>query len=146
MMNLKKVLMVISLGVVLTFAGCGVQKTQQGENQTQNKTTQEASADKQKTLTIQEGTKNMRDVIKEMKTELNNKEEDKAAKTAEDLEGNWKNFEDNVKAKAPGIYGKIEESLDTINAAIKVKPLDTKVLNINIDSLDNELEQLQKLQ
>lgn len=146
MMNFKKLFMVSSLGIVLTFAGCGTQKNEQAANSAQNQTKQETPAEKQKTLTIQEGSNNMKEVIKQMKTELNNKEEDKVIKTSEGLEGNWKQFEDNIKAKSPELYEKIEEPLHTINAAIKVKPLDTKTLNTNIDNLDKQLEQLQKLQ
>jgi hypothetical protein len=40
----------------------------------------------------------MRDAIKQMKSDISNKEEDKVIKTSEGLEGNWKQFEDNVKA------------------------------------------------
>jgi|GEM_PF-1246259 hypothetical protein len=143
MMNFKKIFMVTSLGVVLTLAGCSSQKAEQGQNGAQNQTTQEAPAAKQKTLTIQEGSKNMRDVIKQMKNEINNKEEDKAIKTSDNLEGNWKVFEDNVKGKYFTLYEKVEEPLGTINAAVKVKPLDTKVINTAMDSLDKQLEQVQ---
>lgn len=144
MMNFKKLFMVSSLGLVLTLAGCSTRNTEQAQSKTQ--TTQETAANKPKTLTIQEGTKNMRDVIKEMKDQLNNKEEDKAIKTSEGLEGNWRQFEDNVKAKAPELYGKIEDPLHIISAAVKVKPLDVKILNSAMDNLDKQLEELQKLQ
>lgn len=143
MTNFKKIFMVIFLGGVLTLVGYGVQKAQQGENQTQNKTTQEAPANKQKTLTIQEGTKNMRDVINEMKNEFNNKEEDKTIKTSENLEGNWKIFEDNVKEKYFTLYERVEDPLHIINAAVNVKPLDTKAINTAMDRLDKQLEQVQ---
>jgi len=143
MMNLKKIFMVTSLGVVLTLAGCSSQKAEQGQNGAQNQTTQEAPAAKQKTLTIQEGTKNMRDVIKEMKNEINNKEEDKAIKTSDNLEGNWKVFEDSVKEKYFTLYEKVEEPLGTINAGVKVKPFDTKAVSTAMDSLDKQLEQVQ---
>jgi hypothetical protein len=92
------------------------------------------------------GVQNMRDVSKKMKDQLSSKDEDNAIKTSEGLEGNWKQFEDNIKVKSPVLYEKIEEPLHTINAAVKVKPLDTKVLNAAIDNLDKQLEQLQKLQ
>lgn len=143
MVSMKKIFMVTALGVALALAGCGTQKTEQAQN---SKTTQEATADNSpKKLTIADGTKNMRDVIKEMKTELSNKEEDKAIKTSDNLEGNWKQFEDNVKAKSPTLYEKIEDPLHTINAAVKVKPLDVNTLNTAIDKLDAALAELQKL-
>lgn len=144
MMNFKKLFMVSSLGIVLTLAGCGTQKTEQVTNSAQNQTKQEAPAEKQKTLTIQEGSNNMKEVIKQMKAELNNKEEDKVIKTSEGLEGNWKIFEDNVKEKYFTLYDKVEDPLHTITAAVKVKPLDVKVLNTAIDTLDKQLEQYQQ--
>lgn len=145
-MNLKKLFIVSSLGIVLTLSGCGTQKTEQASNSTQNQNKLGSSSEKPKTLTIQEGSNNMKEVIKQMKTELNNKEEDKVIKTSEGLEENWKQFEDNIKAKSPALYDRIEEPLHIITAAVKVKPLDTKTLNANIDNLDQQLEQLQKLQ
>ncbi len=143
MMNFKKIFMVTSLGVVLTLVGCSSQKTEQGQNGAQNQTKQEASETKKKTLTIQEGSKNMRDVIKEMKNQINNKEEDKAIKTSDNLEGNWKVFEDSVKEKYFTLYERVEDPLHIINAAVKVKPLDTKAINTAMDSLDKQLEQVQ---
>lgn len=143
MMNFKKLFMISSLGVVLAFAGCSTQKTEQAATAAQNQTKQEASAEKQKTLTIQEGTNNMKEVIKQMKAELNNKEEDKAIKTSEGLEGNWKIFEDNVKEKYFTLYEKVEDPLHTITAAVKVKPLDVNVMNAAIENLNKQLEQVQ---
>jgi iron uptake system EfeUOB component EfeO/EfeM len=142
MMNFKKLFMVSSLGIVLTFAGCGTQKAEQASNSTQNQTKQEAPAEKQKTLTIQEGSNNMKEVIKQMKTELNNKEEDKVIKTSEGLEGNWKIFEDNVKEKYFTLYEKVEDPLHTITAAVKVKPLDVNVMNTAMENLDKQLDQV----
>lgn len=143
MMNFKKLFMISSLGVVLTFAGCSTQKTEQTTTAAQNQTKQEASAEKQKTLTIQEGTNNMKEVIKQMKAELNNKEEDKVIKTSEGLEGNWKIFEDNVKEKYFTLYEKVEDPLHTITAAAKVKPLDANVMNAAMENLNKQLEQVQ---
>ncbi|AKN31276.1 hypothetical protein Ccar_10595 [Clostridium carboxidivorans P7] len=142
MMNFKKLFIISSLGVVLTFAGCSTQKTEQAATSAQNQTKQEVSAEKQKTLSIQEGSNNMKEVIKQMKTELNNKEEDKVIKTSEGLEGNWKIFEDNVKEKYFTLYEKVEDPLHTITAAVKVKPLDVNVMNTAMENLDKQLDQV----
>lgn len=142
MKNFKKLFMIGYLGVVLAFAGCSTQKTEQATTAVQNQTKQEASTDKRKTLTIQEGTNNMKEVIKQMKTELNNKEEDKAIKSSEGLEGNWKIFEDDVKEKYLTLYEKVEDPLHTINAAVKVKPLDMNVINTAMENLDKQLDQV----
>ena len=39
---------------------------------------------------------------------------------------------------------KVEAPLGTIQAAVKVKPLDSKALNVSIGELDNALQQIQK--
>lgn len=144
-MKFKKLITVSLLSLVLTFMGCSTQNSNQAKKGIQSQTTQQATEIKSKPLTIEEGSKNMRNVITEMKTYLKNKEEDKVIKTSEGLEGNWKQFEDNAKAKSPDLYNKIEDPLHTITAATKVKPLDTKVLNNAMDNLDKQLEQLQNL-
>ncbi|MDF2881320.1 MAG: hypothetical protein K0R54_1877 [Clostridiaceae bacterium] len=141
-MNLKKLFIVSSLGIVLTLSGCGTQKTEQASNSAQNQNKLGSSSEKPKTLTIQEGSNNMKEVIKQMKTELNNKEEDKVIKTSEGLEGNWKIFEDNVKEKYPTLYEKVEDPLHTITAAVKVKPLDVNSINTAMDNLDKLLDQV----
>lgn len=90
------------------------------------------------------GIDNMRAALKEMNTQLSNKEEDKAVKTSDKLENNWKQFEDGIKASYKDLYEKVEASLGTIQAAVKVTPLDTKVLTTSINELDKTLNQLQK--
>jgi len=86
----------------------------------------------------------MRNALKEMNTQLNNKEEDKSIKTSEKLEENWKPIEDGIKDSYKELYEKIESPLGAINAGVKVNPLDAKSLTASIDELDKELDQLQK--
>lgn len=143
MISTKKLFIVTLLAVSLSLAGCAAQKSEQVQSTKSNTETADTTSTT-KSLSIAEGTKNMRDVIKQMKTELTNKEEEKAVKTSDNLEGNWKQFEDSVKAKSPALYEKVEDPLHTINAAVKIKPLDTNVLNSAIDKLDAALAELQK--
>jgi len=89
------------------------------------------------------GLENMRSTLKEISTQLNNKE-DKVIKTSDKLEDNWKLFEDGIKDNYKELYGKVEAPLGIIQAAVQVKPLDTKVLTTAIDQLDKALEQIQK--
>lgn len=90
------------------------------------------------------GLENMRSILKELSGELTNKENTKLVKTSEGLEKNWSSFEDGIKENYPSIYEKIEQPLGTIQAAVKVTPLDAKVLNASIVELDKVLEDLQK--
>jgi len=87
----------------------------------------------------------MRDVLKDMRTEISNKEEDKVMETSDKLEENWKLFEDEIKDKHKDIYENVESPLGVIQAGVKVKPIDTKVLTDSIDQLDKVLEQIQNL-
>ncbi|MDF2883126.1 MAG: hypothetical protein K0R54_3683 [Clostridiaceae bacterium] len=142
MISTKKLFIVTLLAVSLSLAGCAAQKSEQVQSTKSNTETADTTSTT-KSLSIGEGTKNMRDVIKQMKTELTNKEEEKAVKTSDNLEGNWKVFEDSVKEKYSALYEKIEDPLHTITAAVKVKPLDVKTVNTAMDNLDKELQQLQ---
>ncbi|NRT71884.1 dGTP triphosphohydrolase [Clostridium beijerinckii] len=90
------------------------------------------------------GLDNMRNALKEMNSKLNNKEEDKAMKTSEKLEENWKPIEDGIKEINKDLYEKVESPLGAINAGVKVNLLDAKSLTASIDELDKTIEQLQK--
>ncbi|GFP75745.1 hypothetical protein [Clostridium fungisolvens] len=107
-----------------------------------NLDTQLAKLQSENATTI--GLENMRSILKELSGELTNKEDTKLVKTSEGLEKNWSSFEDGIKENYPSIYEKIEQPLGTIQAAVKVTPLDAKVLNTSIVELDKVLEQLQK--
>jgi iron uptake system EfeUOB component EfeO/EfeM len=98
-----------------------------------------------KDLTIEDGAKNMRNALKNMKEMIVAKNEAGAIKESSKLEQNWKPIEDSVKDKNKDLYEKVETPLGIINAAIKIKPLDTKTLTSAIDSLDNILSEVQKI-
>lgn len=141
MMNFKKIFAATTITALL-LTGCS---SNAGAPKTQN-TEQNESADKgEKTLSIAEGSKNMKDVLKDMKSKLDNKDEEGAVKASAGLEDNWKVFEDNVKDKDKELYEKVEQPLHTINAAVKIKPLDTKTLIDAIDALDKQLDEVGKL-
>lgn len=142
---MKKLISLIAVSVLVTLlalTGCSSKNSQQ-----QNTTLAEQPKveDSQKSLTISEGTQNMRDALKNMKAMLSSKDDDAAIKEGAKLEENWSPIEDTVKSKSSELYEKVEGPLDVINAAIKVKPLDTKILTTSIDSLDNVLSNVQKL-
>ena len=145
MKSVRNLLLIAVLGTAITVTGCGVQKTQQ-TNSVEN-TAQTAIQDT-KTFTMNDASNNMRNILKDMKTQVSNNEEDKVSESGTKLEESWKEFEDkfedDLKDKYLDLYVKIEDPLQIIEAASKVKPLDTKVLNESIDKLDEELVKLQK--
>lgn len=142
MKNLKSIVVVTALVSALTLTGCAPKNTEQ---QTQVKE-QPKVEETQKTITISQGSQNMRAALKNMKALMTAKDENGAIKEGSKLEENWKLFEDNVKDKNKDLYEKVEDPLDIINAGIKIKPLDTKTLNTAADSLDKTLIEVEKIQ
>jgi hypothetical protein len=144
MKSVRNLILIASLGMAITVTGCGVQKTQQ-INSTEN--TAKTTTQETKTFTMNDASNNMRDILKDMKVQVSSNKEDKVGEGGKKLEESWKEFEDkfeeDLKDKYLDLYVKIEDPLEIIEAASKVKPLDTKVLNTSIDKLDEELVKLQ---
>ena len=145
MKSVRNLLIITAVGMAITVTGCGVQKTQQ-TNSTEN--IAQTATQENKTVTMDDASNNMRNILKDMKAQVSNNEEDKVSEGGTKLEESWKEFEDkfeeDLKDKYLDIYVKIEDPLEIIEAASKVKPLDTKVLNTSIDNLDEELAKLQE--
>jgi len=145
MKSVRNLILIASLGMAITVTGCGVQKTQQ-TNSTGN--TAQTTNQETKKITMNDASNNMRDILKNMKVQVSSNKEDKVGEGGTKLEESWKEFEDkfeeDLKDKYLDLYVKIEDPLEIIEAASKVKPLDTKVLNTSIDKLDEELIKLQK--
>ena len=141
MKSVRNLLIITAVGMAITVTGCGVQKTQQ-TNSTDN--TAQTATQETKTFTMNDASNNMRNILKDMKTQVSNNQEDKVSEGGTKLEESWKEFEEDLKDKYLDLYVKIEDPLEIIEAASKVKPLDKKVLNESIDKLDGELAKLQK--
>ena len=138
----------ITLGTTLLLAGCGAQKSHQatpGTNTKTNVAEKQSPSKVKKTSSVYDGSKNMRNVLKDMKTQLSNKEEDKFIKTSDKLEENWKLFEDDVKAKHLDLYKGVEDPLGIIQAGVKIKPIDTKTISTSMESLDKVLTEIQNI-
>ncbi|EKQ55812.1 MULTISPECIES: hypothetical protein [unclassified Clostridium] len=145
MKSVRNLLLIAVLGTAITVTGCGVQKTEQTKPA---ESTAQTASQETKAFTINDASNNMRNILKDMKTQVSNNEEDKVNEGGTKLEDTWKEFEDkfedDLKDKYLDLYVKIEDPLEVIEAASKVKPLDTKVLNESIDKLDSELVKLQE--
>lgn len=141
MKSLKKLLVLAVIGASITLIGCSAQKSKEVKPNLNTKT---STIDKQP-LSIEVGASNMKIVLKEMKVQLTNKEEDKVIATSKRLEENWSSFEDAVKSKSPALYEKVEGPLGVIQGGVKTKPLDTKTILSAVDKLDNVLTEIQNL-
>lgn len=144
MKSIRNLLIIATLGTAITVTGCGIQKSNQP---TSTENTQTAAQEK-KEFTMNDASNNMRAILKDMKVQVSNNQEDKVSEGGTKLKDSWKEFEDkfeeDLKDKYLDLYVKIEDPLEVIEAASKVKPLDTKVLNESIDKLDAEIVILQK--
>lgn len=151
-MKLSKTLaLAITLSSIITVTGCGAQKVQQSTPQLSTQvssTDKNTSKEENKVTSIDAAIQNMKNLLKDMKAQLANKEDAKVTEGGTKLEEAWKQFEDkfeeDIKDKYLDLYVKIEDPLEIIEAAAKVKPLDTNVINSSIDKLDKELVELQK--
>jgi soluble cytochrome b562 len=145
MKSVRNLLLIAVIGTAITVTGCGVQKTEQTKP---TDSAAQTATKETKAFTMNDASNNMRNILKDMKTQVSNKEEDKVSEGGIKLEESWKEFEEkfeeDLKDKYLDLYVKIEDPLEVIEAASKVKPLDTKVLNESIDKLDGELVKLQK--
>lgn len=144
MKSIRNLLIIATLGTAITVTGCGIQKSNQPASTENN----QIATQEKKEFTMNDASNNMRDILKDMKVQVSNNQEDKVSEGGTKLEESWKEFEDkfeeDLKDKYLELYVKIEDPLEVIVAASKVKPLDTKVLNESIDKLDAEIVKLQK--
>ncbi|KOF56058.1 hypothetical protein AGR56_03590 [Clostridium sp. DMHC 10] len=145
MKSVRNLVLAAVLGTAITVTGCGVQKTEQTKS---TDSTAQTVSQETKTFTMNDASNNMRNILKDIKTQVSNNNEDKVSEDGTKLQESWKEFEEkfeeDLKDKYLDLYVKIEDPLEVIEAASKVKPLDTKVLNESIDKLDVELVKLQK--
>lgn len=145
MKSVRNLVLAAVLGTAITVTGCGVQKTEQTKS---TDSTAQTVSQETNTFTMNDASNNMRNILKDIKTQVSNNNEDKVSEDGTKLQESWKEFEEkfeeDLKDKYLDLYVKIEDPLEVIEAASKVKPLDTKVLNESIDKLDVELVKLQK--
>ena len=143
MINLRNLITSAILVGIIVLTGCSSKTTEQVSNASSQQTA--AVIEAKNALTISDGASNMRNTLKEMKEKFEAKDDDNAVKVSSQLEENWSVIEDGVKDKNKELYEKVEGPLDTINAAVKIEPLDVKTITTSIDSLDKVLTDIQKL-
>ncbi|MGG1575392.1 hypothetical protein [Fictibacillus sp. NRS-1165] len=129
-MQTKKYIVPIVLAASLTLSACG---------------TKDNGSEKPKEPTIAEGSKEMKQTLTDLKSQLKANEADKVKESGEQLEESWEKFEDGVKEKDADLYEKVETPLHTIEAGAKSKPLDAKTLTNAADELNSVLSKVEKL-
>ncbi|MGX9136401.1 hypothetical protein ACWV26_18995 [Rummeliibacillus sp. JY-2-4R] len=138
-MKSRKFIFPIILATSLGLAACN------GAN-TNNTTKEEQSSNVSKTaLSISDGAKEMQQTIKDLKTQIEEKDATQAKVSGENLEKTWQKFEDGVKEKNADLYGKVETPLHLIEAGVKSQPLDATTLNKAADELNSVLSEVGKL-
>jgi iron uptake system EfeUOB component EfeO/EfeM len=87
-----------------------------------------------------DGAKKMKDVIIDLKKNIEAKDATKVKQGAKDLEDNWVKFEDVVKENNPNAYEQVEGPLGLIQTGAGVTPLDKTILTKAADDLNKALD------
>ncbi|MDR7071074.1 hypothetical protein [Fictibacillus barbaricus] len=130
-MQTKKYIVPMVIATSLILSACGT------------KGKEESTSTKE--MTIADGSKEMKQTLKDLNSQLEAKDADKVAKSGEKLEESWEKFEDEVKDKDAKLYEKVETPLHTIEAGAKSEPLDVATLSKASEELNTVLSEVEKL-
>jgi hypothetical protein len=87
-----------------------------------------------------DGAKKMKDVIINLKKNVETNDAAKVKQGAKDLEDNWVKFEEVVKENNPNAYEQVEGPLGLIKTGAGVTPLDKTILTKAADDLNKALD------
>ncbi|MES1039435.1 hypothetical protein [Peribacillus simplex] len=138
-MKSRKLLVPILVVAALSLTACGANNEKTAE---ETKKTEQSSP---KSVSISDGAKDMKQTIADLNAQLKAKDATKVKESGAKLEESWQTFEDEVKAKNPELYGKVETPLSTIEAGATSSPLDTQTLTKAAKELDGVLSDVQNI-
>ncbi|NGQ95133.1 hypothetical protein G3578_08130 [Brevibacillus sp. SYP-B805] len=128
----------LALVTALGLAGCSSASTHEGHETSSNQEApkQEAAAD------IKSGVAKMLEETAELKKQLEAGDQAKVKEAGQEVHEAWESFEDNVKAKYPDLYNKVEEALDPLVAGTEAQQLDKEAVGKLNDQLTAALNEL----
>jgi iron uptake system EfeUOB component EfeO/EfeM len=135
----RKLLVPILVVAALSLTACGNNNEKTAD---ETKKTEQSSP---KSVSISDGAKDMKQTIADLNSQLKAKETTKVKESGAKLEESWQTFEDDVKAKSPDLYGKVETPLHTIEAGATSSPLDAPTLTKAAKELDGVLSDVQNI-
>jgi iron uptake system EfeUOB component EfeO/EfeM len=91
-------------------------------------------------MSAADGAKKMKDVIVDLKKNIEADDAAKVKQNAKDLEDNWAKFEDGVKETNPDAYKQVEDPLGLIETGAGKAPLDKAILIKAADDLNTALD------
>ncbi|WP_349730309.1 hypothetical protein [Peribacillus frigoritolerans] len=138
-MKSRKLLVPIIVVAALSLTACGTNNEKKSD---ETKKTEQSSP---KSVSISDGVKDMKQTIADLDAQLKAKDATKVKESGAKLEEYWQTFEDDVKAKSPDLYGKVETPLHTIEAGATSSPLDAPTLTKAAKELDGILSEVQNL-
>ncbi|MFE4814780.1 hypothetical protein ACFQ9Y_27390 [Peribacillus simplex] len=138
-MKSRKLLVPIIVVAALSLTACGSNNEKKAD---ETKKTEQSSP---KSVSIGDGVKDMKQTIADLNAQLKAKDATKVKDSGAKLEESWQTFEDDVKAKSPDLYGKVETPLHTIEAGATSSPLDAPTLTKAAKELDGILSEVQDL-
>jgi len=137
---MKRLYIVLIVGILSAFTLAGCSKTEQSATETQpTATSTESSASKTQPKPA-EGVSGLLGVVSNTKTAVEAGDFAKAKQEFNKFEDVWKTIEDGIKTKSPASYKAIEDSLDKVTAQLKgTAPNKEKVLT-ELKSLDKSIQ------
>ncbi|MFB7642507.1 hypothetical protein [Peribacillus butanolivorans] len=138
-MKSRKLLVPIIVVAALSLTACGTNNEKKADE------TEKTEQSSPKSVSISDGAKDMKQTIADLNTQLKAKDATKVKESGAKLEESWQTFEDDVKAKSPDLYGKVETPLSTIEAGATSSPLDAQTLTKAAKELDGVLSDVQNL-
>jgi iron uptake system EfeUOB component EfeO/EfeM len=122
---------VLIMAVSAALTGCGNSDQQPEESKT-------------KTVSVQDGVKELLSVANDLKAAINSGDEAKIKETGPKLEDEWGSFEDEVHDKNPDLYAEVEKYLDPAVAGSKADSIDKETLSKLDDKLIGVVNELSR--
>lgn len=137
-MNSKRALLALATISALALTACGGAKSapQPAAVQPAAVTATQSS--------LEAGVAQMRQVLTDTQKAVAAGDTAKAQLDAKAVDEAWESFEDQVKVKNKDLYGKVEEQLQALQAAVKPEQIDTKLASEIAGKLSSLLDDLLK--
>ncbi|MFD0699036.1 EfeM/EfeO family lipoprotein [Paenibacillus sp. GCM10027628] len=141
-MNKRNQLIVLTAAITLVLAGCGKAATPAPAS---TATPVESPSSSATTVSAKEGAAAFLKTIDGLKGQLDQKKVNDPKKQSETLEDEWASFEDEIKAKYPESYVKVEKYLTPLEAGLKQDQVDISLLTTLNDGLKAAVTEVSNL-
>lgn len=143
MKRLHRLLAAATLALALFAGGCmGQKEPEQAPEQKEG--TEKKDDKKQEKNPVVQGADKMQSKLGDLRDALETGDPTEVRRQARQLDDTWEGFEQKVEAKNPDMYDQVETSLNIVLAGVQLVPINTKVMQAEMDRLDQKLDQLKE--